>query len=69
MVDLSEITREEDVHELSAKQMKDILAMNRVGFKGVLEKEELTKFVLRLWKQEQRAKEGETMVWFVRLST
>ena len=34
--------------------------MNRVTFKGVVEKEELLKIVTRLWKQEQKAEEGES---------
>ena len=33
--------------------------MNRVTFKGVVEKEELLKIVTRLWKQEQKAEEGK----------
>ena len=36
--------------------------MNRVNFKGCVEKEELLKILQRLWKQEQRHKENiETM--------
>ena len=36
--------------------------MNRVNFKGCVEKEELLKILQRLWKQEQRNKENiETM--------
>ena len=59
MVYLSEIASEEDLEQLSAKQMKDLLAMNRVAFRGVVEKEELAKIIRRLWNQERRAKEGE----------
>ncbi len=59
VVYLSEIATEEEINELSAKQMKDILAMNRVAFKGVVEKEELSKLLRRLWRQEQKAMEGE----------
>ena len=43
---------------MSVTQLKKLLAMNRVTFKGVVEKEELLKIVIRLWKQEQRAEEG-----------
>lgn len=56
---LSEIQSLDDVQELSVKQAKDILAMNRVNFKGVVEKEELLKYVARLWKQEKQAQVGE----------
>ena len=32
--------------------------MSRVNFHGVIEKEELLKIVLRLWKQEMKAQRG-----------
>ena len=48
----------EDLNELSTKQIKDLLAMNRVNFKGFVEKDELLKILQRLWKQEQRNKEN-----------
>lgn len=56
MVYLSEIESLEDLNELSTKQVKELLAMNRVNFKGCVEKDELLKIVERLWKQEQRNK-------------
>ena len=56
---LSEIESESDLGDLSVKQMKDILAMNRVAFQGVVEKAELHKLILRLWKQEMKQLEGE----------
>ena len=59
LVYLSEIETESDLGDLSVKQMKDILAMNRVAFKGVVEKAELHKLILRLWKQEMKQLEGE----------
>jgi len=62
VVYLSEIQSEQDLRELSAKQAKEILAMNRVNFKGCVEKEELLKIVERLWRQEVNNKEKvETM--------
>jgi len=62
MVYLSEIESLDDLQELSTKQVKELLAMNRVNFKGCVEKDELLKIVERLWKQEQRNKEDvETM--------
>lgn len=63
---LSEIQSLEDVQELSVKQAKDILAMNRVNFKGVVEKDELLKYVARLWKQEKQAQVGEFFCYFRR---
>jgi len=59
LVYLSEIENINDIQELSVKQAKDILAMNRVNFKGVVEKDELLKHVSRLWKQEQKAQEDK----------
>eukprot|EP00092_Neocalanus_flemingeri_P029932 GFUD01032498.1.p1 GENE.GFUD01032498.1~~GFUD01032498.1.p1 ORF type:complete len:562 (+),score=156.39 GFUD01032498.1:91-1776(+) len=56
MVYLSEIESLADLNELSTKQVKELLAMNRVNFKGCVEKDELLKIVERLWKQEQRNK-------------
>jgi len=58
LVYLNEIETLEDLNELSTKQIKDLLAMNRVNFKGCVEKDELLKILQRLWKQEQRNKEN-----------
>ena len=58
LVYLAEIESLDELNELSVAQLKKLLAMNRVTFKGVVEKEELLKIVTRLWKQEQRAEEG-----------
>ena len=55
LVHLNEIQTLEEVQELSVKQAKDILAMNQVNFKDVVEKDELLKHVSRLWKQEHKA--------------
>jgi len=59
LVYLSEIQTLEEVNELSVKQAKDILAMNRVNFKGVVEKDELLKHVGRLWRQEKQAQDDK----------
>ena len=58
MVYLSEIESLEDLKELSTKQIKEMLAMNRVNFKGCVEKEELLKILQRLWKQDQKNKDN-----------
>ena len=58
LVYLSDIHCVEDLQELSAKQMKDMLAMNRVNFKGVVEKQELLKIVERVWRQHVKSTEG-----------
>ena len=59
LVHLSDLRSLEDLQELSVKQCKEILALNRVNFKGVVEKDELLKILERLWKQEQKLKEGK----------
>ena len=64
LVYLSEIQTLEEVNELSVKQAKDILAMNRVNFKGVVEKDELLKHVGRLWRQEKQAQDGKILTIF-----
>jgi len=62
VVYLSEIKSLDDLNELSTRQIKELLAMNRVNFKGCVEKEELLKILERLWKQDQRHKQSmETM--------
>ena len=66
LVYLSEIQTLEEVNELSVKQAKDILAMNRVNFKGVVEKDELLKHVGRLWRQEKQAQDGKILTFFIR---
>ena len=58
LVYLSEIESLEDLKELSTKQIKEMLAMNRVNFKGCVEKDELLKILQRLWKQEQKNKDN-----------
>ena len=63
---LSEIQTLQDVNELSVKQAKDILAMNRVNFKGVVEKDELLKHVARLWRQEKQAQDGK-LTFYIRI--
>jgi hypothetical protein len=59
LVYLTEIESVSELQELSVKQMKDLLAMNRVNFKGVVEKEELLKIVERVWRQHMKAGEGK----------
>uniref|UniRef100_A0A182QTP2 RING-type domain-containing protein n=1 Tax=Anopheles farauti TaxID=69004 RepID=A0A182QTP2_9DIPT len=48
-VNLSDIQERADLNVLSVKQLKRILMLNRVNFKGCLEKRELIASVERLW--------------------
>lgn len=42
-----------DLDVLSVKQLKEILMLNRVDFKGCCEKAELRERVLRLWRDDR----------------
>lgn len=48
-VDLTDINSRADFDLLTVKQLKEILALNRVDFKGCCEKKELKERVIRLW--------------------
>lgn len=47
---LSDISSKAGLNELSVKQLKEILMLNRVDFKGCCEKQELLERVQRLWQ-------------------
>uniref|UniRef100_A0A182JHD5 Uncharacterized protein n=1 Tax=Anopheles atroparvus TaxID=41427 RepID=A0A182JHD5_ANOAO len=49
-INLSDIKESADLDVLSVKQLKGILMVNRVDFKGCCEKAELRERVLRLWR-------------------
>uniref|UniRef100_A0A336MC25 CSON013349 protein n=1 Tax=Culicoides sonorensis TaxID=179676 RepID=A0A336MC25_CULSO len=48
-VNLTDINSRADFDLLTVKQLKEILALNRVDFKGCCEKKELKERVIRLW--------------------
>lgn len=43
----------EELEELSVKQLKEVLMLNRIDFKGCCEKTELLERVQRLWNDLQ----------------
>lgn len=49
-IKLSDIKESADLDVLSVKQLKELLMLNRVDFKGCCEKPELRERVLRLWR-------------------
>lgn len=51
---LSDIHNVVEISDLTVKQLKEILFINRVDFKGCVEKEELTKKVIDLWAHSRR---------------
>lgn len=44
-----------DLESMSVKQLKEILMLNRVDFKGCCEKQELKERVERLWQDHKTA--------------
>lgn len=58
LVSLEQISCREDLNELSIKQMKELLTLNRVNFKGVTERDEMLKLVERLWMSERTMTES-----------
>ena len=46
----------DDIAELTARQLKEVLTNNFVDYKGCCEKAELTERVKRLWREEQNNK-------------
>lgn len=57
---LSDFGSAEDLTSLSSKQLKELLALNRVDYRGCVEKSELLERATRLWndndKQRQHGK-------------
>lgn len=49
LLKLSDFTSEEQLNELSVKQLKQLLTLNRVDYKGCVEKGELLERVIMLW--------------------
>lgn len=54
---LEEIATIDELQELSSKQLKILLTINRVEFRGCIEKEELLERARRLWEDNQRNKD------------
>ncbi|XP_055688234.1 uncharacterized protein LOC129792866 [Lutzomyia longipalpis] len=50
---LDDITSSAELEKLSVKQLKEILMLNRVDFKGCCEKNELLERVTRLWNDQR----------------
>ncbi|XP_044753430.1 E3 ubiquitin-protein ligase RNF34 [Coccinella septempunctata] len=51
---LSEITSEADLSKLTAKQLKVLLTLNRVDYKGCVEKTELLEKAAILWRESRK---------------
>ncbi|XP_014209861.1 E3 ubiquitin-protein ligase RNF34 isoform X2 [Copidosoma floridanum] len=55
-VKLSDIKELSDLENLSPKQLKDLLSMNRVDFKGCVERCELLDRACRLWEEYKKSR-------------
>lgn len=61
---LSDFGSAEDLSTLSSKQLKELLALNRVDYKGCVERSELLERAARLWKDNEKKKAG-MYIYFV----
>lgn len=61
-VKLSDITDVAGLEVLNVKQLKDLLTVNRVDFKGCVERSELLDKASRLWQQHAKSREGKAIV-------
>ncbi|CRK96431.1 CLUMA_CG009847, isoform A [Clunio marinus] len=60
-ISLSDIQSSDELETLNVKQLKEILMLNRVDFKGCCEKNELKERVLRLWQDHITAPPSEKL--------
>ena len=59
IVKLSDIKELSELEYLTVKQLKDLLSVNRVDFKGCVERCELLDRACRLWDEHRKSREGE----------
>ncbi|PSN47127.1 E3 ubiquitin-protein ligase rififylin [Blattella germanica] len=58
-ISLGSIQSVEDLEKLTVKQLKELLSLNRVDYRGCCEKPELVERVTRLWQDDIQAKKGK----------
>jgi hypothetical protein len=54
---VTDINSLEEIDNLTVKEMKELLFISFVDFKGCVEKEELKQKVIRLWKEHKNEAE------------
>lgn len=59
---LSDINESADLESLSVKQLKDLLSVNRVDFKGCVERFELLDRACRLWNEYKKSRTGKNLI-------
>lgn len=52
----------EELQNLSPKDLKILLTLNRIDYRGCVEKQELVDRVTRLWEDNNEQKKGKTAV-------
>lgn len=58
---LSDFGSAEDLSQLSSKQLKELLTLNRVDYKGCIERSELLERATRLWNDNEKKKAGKNI--------
>lgn len=56
---LSDFGSAEDLTQLTSKQLKELLTLNRVDYKGCIERSELLERATRLWNDNEKKKAGK----------
>lgn len=62
---LSDFETVEELNELSVKQLKELLTLNRVDYKGCVEKSELLDRATRLWNDSNQYKNEGLAVFLI----
>lgn len=62
-VTLDNFKSAEDLERLNVKQLKELLARNRVEYRGCLERTELLERATRLWRDHSKYKDGQCRAW------
>jgi hypothetical protein len=58
-ITLASIRSLEDMEKLTVKQLKELLSLNRVDYRGCCEKPELMERATRLWQENSQTRKGE----------
>lgn len=62
---LSDFGSAEDMSQLSSKQLKELLTLNRVDYKGCIERSELLERATRLWNDNEKKKAGKSKIFLI----
>lgn len=57
-INLNDLTELSQIEGLNVKQLKELLILNRVDFKGCCERKELLERAERLWRESTKSREG-----------